>query len=103
MGGFYLLISFKLDMLDKDKLIIVAYICVSGMSNAKAAQICHEVREHLIQCFDDSIKTLVFPTNEPTHVDAINPKYVAIEYNEQEIRNTIETAKGIVNEKEVVW
>ena len=102
MGGFYLLISFKSDMLDKDKLIIVAYICVSGMSNAKAAQICCEFREHLKQCFDDSIKTLVFPTNEPTHVDAINPKYVAIEYNEQEIRNTIETVKGIVDEKEVV-
>ena len=103
MGGFYLLISFKSDMLDKDKLIIVAYICVSGMINAKAAQICCEVREHLRQCFDDSIRTLVFPTNEPTHVDAINPKYVAIEYNEQEIRNTIETVKGIVDEKEVVW
>lgn len=62
---------------DKDKLILVAYINTVGISNAKAAALTSEIYYKLLHKFDNTVKVLVFPVHDgQTRVEVVNPKYV---------------------------
>lgn len=55
---------------DKDKLWIVAYICVKGLPRATAYQRLAEFRNHFR--FDKSVNIMVIPVEEPTRIEFYN-------------------------------
>lgn len=55
---------------DKDKLWIVAYISVKGMSKAIAYQRLAEFRNHYK--FDESVHMIMVPVDEPTRIEFYN-------------------------------
>lgn len=57
-------------MLDKDKLWIVVYFDVKGMSRAIAYQRLAEFRNHYK--FDDSVNMIIVPVEEPTRIEFYN-------------------------------
>lgn len=57
-------------MLDKDKLWIVAYISINGMSKSIAYQRLAEFRNHYK--FDDSVNMIIVPVEEPTRIEFYN-------------------------------
>lgn len=57
-------------MLDKDKLWIVAYICVKGVPKATAYQRLAEFRNYYK--FDGSVNMIIVPVEEPTRIEFYN-------------------------------
>ena len=57
-------------MLDKDKLWIVAYISVKGMCKSRAYQQLAEFRNRYQ--FDESVKMIIVPVEEPTSIEFYN-------------------------------
>ena len=57
-------------MLDKDKLWIVVYISINGMSKSIAYQRLTEFRNHYQ--FDESINMIIVPVEEPTRIEFYN-------------------------------
>ena len=55
---------------DKDKLWIVAYICVKGLLKVTAYQRLAEFRNHYK--FDESVNMIVIPVEEPTRIEFYN-------------------------------
>lgn len=55
---------------DKDKLWIVAYICVKGLPKVTAYQRLVEFRNHYK--FDESVNMIVIPVEEPTRIEFYN-------------------------------
>ena len=55
---------------DKDKLWIVAYICVKKLPKVTAYQRLAEFRNHYR--FDESVNMIVIPVEEPTHIEFYN-------------------------------
>ena len=59
-------------MLDKDKLLIVAYINVQGIKDLTVPEILGGVAERLE--YDESVNTIIVPTrNSETRIECINP------------------------------
>lgn len=57
-------------MLDKDKLWIVAYICIKGMHKLSAYQRLAEFQNRYQ--FDESVKMIIVPVEEPTSIEFYN-------------------------------
>ena len=57
-------------MLDKDKIWIVAYICVKGVPKATAYQRLAEFRNYYK--FDESVNMIIVPVEEPTRIELYN-------------------------------
>ena len=57
-------------MLDKDKLWIVAYISINGMSKSIAYQRLAEFQNRYQ--FDESVNMIIVPVEEPTHIEFYN-------------------------------
>ena len=72
---------------DKDKLWIVAYICVKGLPKVTAYQRLAEFRNRYK--FDESVNMIVIPVEEPTRIEF---------YNLEKVEPTsIEKLKEIMN------
>jgi hypothetical protein len=57
-------------MLDKDKLWIVAYICIKGMHKLSAYQRLAEFQNRYQ--FDESVNMIIIPVEEPTRIEFYN-------------------------------
>lgn len=77
-------------MKDKDKLWIVAYIGVKGLSRAIAYQRLAEFRNHYK--FDDSVNMIIVPVEEPTRIEFYNLEKADPTTIEQ-LNNLIENGK----------
>lgn len=77
-------------MKDKDKLWIVAYICVKGIPKVTAYQRLAEFRNHYK--FDESVNMIVMPVEEPTHIEFYNIEKAEPATIEQ-LNNLIENGK----------
>ena len=55
---------------DKDKLWIVAYICIKGMNRVTACQRLAEFRNYCK--FDGSVNMIIVPVEEPTRIEFYN-------------------------------
>lgn len=51
---------------DKDKLIVIANICISNVSRDTAMYAMNQMQQHLKGTFDCSVKTMVMPVLEPS-------------------------------------
>lgn len=84
---------------DKDKLIIIFYINVYGLSNDyKRTEFLLQINKELKRAFDDSVKYLILPINkidEPDYkVDCINPKF----YDDNCYKELISKLEDIYND-----
>lgn len=77
-------------MLDKDKLWIVAYISINGMSKSIAYQRLVEFRNHYK--FDESVNMIIVPVEEPTRIEFYNL--------EKAEPTTIDKLKNLINNAE---
>lgn len=67
-------------MLNKDKLILVAYINISGISDADVSSFLMEATHNLKPEEDDSILFYIIPVRgEESRLECINPKLVSKE------------------------
>lgn len=57
-------------MLDKDKLWIVVYFSIKGMTRVTAYQRLTEFRNHYK--FDESVNMIIVPVEEPTRIEFYN-------------------------------
>ena len=64
-------------MNDKDKLIIVANICIKNINKEKGIQLLYSMRSHLENKFDDTVKVIVMPVllEEKQGIEILNPKF----------------------------
>lgn len=75
-------------MLDKDKLLIVAYINVQGIKDLTVPEILDGVAKRLE--FDESVNTIIVPTRfSETRIECINPVLLTDEQY-QETRDKLE-------------
>lgn len=75
-------------MLDKDKLLIVAYINVQGIKDLSVPEILNGVEERLE--YDESVNTIIVPTRfSETRIECINPVLLTDEQY-QETRDKLE-------------
>lgn len=51
-------------MLDKDKLILIANVCVSNVNKEHGLRMMNSIKDYLEKRFDDSVKVLVYPVLE---------------------------------------
>lgn len=77
-------------MKDKDKLWIVAYICVKGMNRVTVCQRFVEFRNYYK--FDDSVNMIIVPVEEPTRIEFYNLEKAEPTTIEQ-LNNLIENGK----------
>lgn len=77
-------------MLDKDKLWIVAYISINGMSKSIAYQQLAEFQNRYQ--FDESVKMIIVPVEEPTRIEFYNL--------EKAEPTTIDKLKNLINNAE---
>lgn len=78
------------NMKDKDKLWIVAYICVKGVPKATAYQRLAEFRNYYI--FDGSVNMIIVPIEESTRIEFYNLEKAEPATIEQ-LNNLIENGK----------
>lgn len=64
-------------MKDKDKLIIVANICIKNINKEKGTQLLYSMRSYLENKFDDTVKLIVMPVllEEKQGIEILNPKF----------------------------
>lgn len=64
-------------MKDKDKLIIVANICIKNINKEKGIQLLYSMRSYLENKFDDTVKVIVMPVllEEKQGIEILNPKF----------------------------
>lgn len=75
-------------MLDKDKLLIVAYINVQGIEDLTVPEILGRVAKRLE--YDESVNTIIVPTRDSeTRIECINPVLLTDEQY-QETRHKLE-------------
>lgn len=63
-------------MKDKDKLIIVWYLYIGGMSKSCVIEHYVKCKHEMDSIFDDSIKTIIIPSETEDKIEVINPKYI---------------------------
>lgn len=62
---------------DKDKLIIVGYVCIKDLSREKGIRIINNIKEYLEVSFDETVKVLVMPvlSEEKQGIEVLNPVF----------------------------
>lgn len=78
-------------MKDKDKLIIVWYLYIGGMSKSCAIEHYTKCKHEMDSIFDDSVKTIIIPSESEDKIEVINPKYIQATKEEIDRINEIQT------------
>ncbi len=60
---------------DKDKLIIVGYVCIKDLARERGIRMINSIKEYLETSFDDTVKVLVMPvlSEEKQGIEILNP------------------------------
>ena len=85
---------------DKDKLFVVANICISNVNKDRGMHMLVEIDNYLRKQFDDSIKFLVMPVlvEEKQGIEILNPKFATNEMI-QTLQENYENLLKILEEK----
>jgi hypothetical protein len=62
---------------DKDKLIIVGYVCIKDLSRERGIRIINSIKDYLENSFDETVKVLVMPvlSEEKQGIEVLNPVF----------------------------
>jgi hypothetical protein len=60
---------------DKNKLIIVGYVCIKDLARERGIRMINSIKEYLETSFDDTVKVLVMPvlSEEKQGIEILNP------------------------------
>ena len=85
---------------DKDKLFVVANICISNVSREKGMCMLNEIQNHFGKQFDDTVKFFVMPVlvEEKQGLEILNPKFATNEMI-QNLQENYENLLKILEEK----
>ena len=85
---------------DKDKLFVVANICISNINRDHGMRMLVEIDNHFRKQFDDTVKFLVMPVlvEEKQGLEILNPKFATNEMI-QTLQENYENLLKILEEK----
>lgn len=85
---------------DKDKLIIVGYVCIKDLAREKGIRIINSIKEYLEASFDETVKVLVMPvlSEEKQGLEILNPRFATNEMI-QTLQENYENLLKILEEK----
>ena len=85
---------------DKDKLFVVANICISNVNKDRGMRMLVEIDNYFRKQFDDTVKFLVMPVlvEEKQGIEILNPKFATNEMI-QTLQENYENLLKILEEK----
>ena len=85
---------------DKDKLFVVANICISNINRDHGMRMLNEIQNHFGKQFDDTVKFFVMPVlvEEKQGLEILNPKFATNEMI-QTLQENYENLLKILEEK----
>lgn len=85
---------------DKDKLFVVANICISNVNKEKGMRMLNEIQNYFGKQFDDTVKFFVMPVlvEEKQGLEILNPKFATNEII-QTLQENYENLLKILEEK----
>lgn len=85
---------------DKDKLIIVGYVCIKDLARERGIRIINSIKDYLENSFDDTVKAIVMPVlvEEKQGLEILNPKFATNEMI-QTLQENYENLLKILEEK----
>jgi len=85
---------------DKDKLIIVGYVCIKDLARERGIRIINSIKDYLENSFDDTVKVIVMPvlSEEKQGIEVLNPKFATNEMI-QTLQENYENLLKILEEK----
>lgn len=85
---------------DKDKLIIVGYVCIKDLARERGIRIINSIKDYLENSFDDTVKVIVMPVlvEEKQGLEILNPKFATNEMI-QTLKENYENLLKILEEK----
>ena len=85
---------------DKDKLIIVGYVCIKDLARERGIRIINSIKDYLENSFDDTVKVIVMPVlvEEKQGLEILNPKFATNEMI-QTLKENYEILLKILEEK----
>jgi hypothetical protein len=85
---------------DKDKLIIVGYVCIKDLARERGIRIINSIKDYLENSFDDTVKVIVMPVlvEEKQGLEILNPKFATNEMI-QTLQENYENLLKILEEK----
>ena len=75
---------------DKDKLILIFYIGIGGLSQAKAYEILQNISHEIDNMFDESVKTIIMPVRDGGDI-RVEPIYMQTITNNEDKNRLTET------------
>lgn len=87
--------------MDKDKIILVVYAGLNGISIGDRLQYLSKIADFFSERFDESVMAIVMPdqTEETSRIECINPKLVTEEVYKEAL-DVVERAKKYMDELE---
>ena len=75
---------------DKDKLILIFYIGIGGLSQEKAYEILQDISHEIDNMFDESVKTIIMPVRDRGDI-RVEPIYMQTITNNEDNNRLTET------------
>ena len=75
---------------DKDKLILIFYIGIGGLSQEKAYEILQNISHEIDNMFDESVKTIIMPVRDGSDI-RVEPIYMQTITNNEDKNRLTET------------
>lgn len=75
---------------DKDKLILIFYIGIGGLSQQKAYEILQNIRHEIDNMFDESVKSIIMPVRDGGDI-RVEPIYMQTITNNEDNNRLTET------------
>ena len=75
---------------DKDKLILIFYIGIGGLSQEKAYEILQDISHEIDNMFDESVKTIIMPVRDGGDI-RVEPIYMQTITNNEDNNRLTET------------
>lgn len=75
---------------DKDKLILIFYIGIGGLSQEKAYEILQNISHEIDNMFDESVKTIIMPVRDGGDI-RVEPIYIQTITNNEDNNRLTET------------
>ena len=87
---------------DKDKLILIFYIGIGGLSQEKAYEIFQNISHEIDNMFDESVKTIIMPVRDGGDI-RVEPIYMQTITNNEDKNRLTETINKLEKKKKNLY
>lgn len=82
----------------KDKIFLVFYVDIRNVERVDCCNYLNQMNETLTHAYDESVETIIVPTQGEPHVECINPVYIQDQNKIDELQKLLEQAKVLLNQ-----